>query len=139
MSRKYSAIVTPVYGAMNCSGAISLAPATTTVVYSIAPKLRELVDDARDGRLLLPDGDVEAVNALALLVDVAGVGEIHVAGGVGRYGARTADLSADRRASISAESADAGPGDGRDYTGGEHDLANPVVKIVGDVKVALPI
>ena len=30
--------------------------------------LRELVDDARDGRLLLPDGDVEAVNALPLLV-----------------------------------------------------------------------
>ena len=37
LSRKYSAIVTPVYGAMNCSGAVSLAPATTTVVYSIAP------------------------------------------------------------------------------------------------------
>ena len=31
--------------------------------------LRELVDDARHGGLLLPDGDVEAVNALALLVD----------------------------------------------------------------------
>ena len=37
VSRKYSAIVTPVYGAMNCSGAGSDAPATTTVVYSIAP------------------------------------------------------------------------------------------------------
>ena len=29
----------------------------------------ELVEDGRDGRLLLPDGDVEAVNVLALLVD----------------------------------------------------------------------
>jgi hypothetical protein len=31
--------------------------------------LRELVDDLGDRALLLPDGDVEAVNALALLVD----------------------------------------------------------------------
>jgi hypothetical protein len=31
--------------------------------------LRELVDDLRDGRLLLADGDVEAEHALALLVD----------------------------------------------------------------------
>jgi len=37
LSRKYSAIVTPVYGAMNWSGADSLAAAMTTVVYSIAP------------------------------------------------------------------------------------------------------
>jgi len=32
-------MVTPVYGAMNCSGAGSDAPARTTVVYSIAPAL----------------------------------------------------------------------------------------------------
>src|SRR5206468_5166533 len=32
-------------------------------------ELRELVDDARDGRLLLANGNVEAVNALPLLVD----------------------------------------------------------------------
>ena len=37
LSRKYSAIVTPVYGAMNWSGADSLAPETTMVVNSIAP------------------------------------------------------------------------------------------------------
>jgi hypothetical protein len=30
-------MVTPVYGAMNWSGAISEAPAVITVVYSIAP------------------------------------------------------------------------------------------------------
>src|SRR5207302_3935377 len=30
---------------------------------------RETVHDLRDGRLLLPDGGVEAVNALTLLVD----------------------------------------------------------------------
>ena len=69
VSRKYSPIVTPVYGAMNWSGAVSLAPATTTVVYSMAPCWFELVDDLRDRRLLLADGDVEAENALALLVD----------------------------------------------------------------------
>src|SRR5258705_12890737 len=32
-------------------------------------ELVELVDDLRDGRLLLADGDVDAVNALPLLVD----------------------------------------------------------------------
>ena len=69
VSRKYSAIVTPVYGAMNWSGAVSLAPATTTVVYSIAPCCVSLSTTWRDGRLLLADGDVEAENALALLVD----------------------------------------------------------------------
>ncbi len=36
-SRKYSPIVTPVYGAMYCSGAGSEAEATTTVVNFIAP------------------------------------------------------------------------------------------------------
>jgi len=35
--RKYSAMVTPVYGARNCSGAGSEALAATTVVYSMAP------------------------------------------------------------------------------------------------------
>ena len=37
LSRKYSAIVTPVYGARYCIGAGSEAFAATTVVYSIAP------------------------------------------------------------------------------------------------------
>ncbi len=37
LSRKYSPIVTPVYGAMYCSGAGSEAEATTTVVKAIAP------------------------------------------------------------------------------------------------------
>ena len=36
----------------------------TTVVYSIAPCFGELVDDLRDGRLLLADGDVEAEDVL---------------------------------------------------------------------------
>ncbi len=36
-SRKYSPIVTPVYGAMYWSGAGSEAEATTTVEYFIAP------------------------------------------------------------------------------------------------------
>src|SRR5678815_3977817 len=38
LSRKYSPIVQPVYGAKNCIGAESEALAATTVVYSIAPK-----------------------------------------------------------------------------------------------------
>ena len=37
LSRKYSPMVTPAYGAMYCSGAGSEAEATTTVVYAIAP------------------------------------------------------------------------------------------------------
>jgi hypothetical protein len=69
VSRKYSPIVTPVYGAMNWSGALSLAVAATTVVYSIAPNCSSLSTTWRDGRLLLADGDVDAEDALALLVD----------------------------------------------------------------------
>ena len=37
---KYSAIAQPEYGAMYCMGAGSEAPATTTIVYSIAPAWR---------------------------------------------------------------------------------------------------
>ena len=37
LSRKYSPMVQPVYGAKNCIGAGSEALAATTVVYSIAP------------------------------------------------------------------------------------------------------
>ena len=37
LSRKYSPIAQPVYGAMYCSGAGSDAVAATTMVYSIAP------------------------------------------------------------------------------------------------------
>ena len=37
LSRKYSPIVTPAYGAKNCIGAGSEALAATTVVYSMAP------------------------------------------------------------------------------------------------------
>ena len=69
LSRKYSAIVTPVYGAMNWSGADSLAPRRDDGRVFHRAVLRQLVDDAGDGGLLLPDGDVEAVNALPLLVD----------------------------------------------------------------------
>jgi hypothetical protein len=54
---------------MNCSGADSDALAATTIVYSIAPSSSSLVDDLRDGRLLLADGHVDAVHPLALLVD----------------------------------------------------------------------
>ena len=32
LSRKYSAMVQPEYGAMNCSGAVSDAPAISTMV-----------------------------------------------------------------------------------------------------------
>jgi flagellar biosynthesis component FlhA len=42
VSRKYSAMVTPVYGARNWRGAASEALAATTVVYSIAPNLVSL-------------------------------------------------------------------------------------------------
>jgi hypothetical protein len=66
---KYSAIAQPAYGAMYCSGAGSAAVATTTVVYSIAPAGLQHLDDARDGRFLRADRDVEALHALALLVD----------------------------------------------------------------------
>jgi len=41
-SRKNSPMVTPEYGAMNCSGAGSEALAATTVVYSIEPNLCSL-------------------------------------------------------------------------------------------------
>ena len=54
---------------MNWSGAGSDAVAATTVVYSIAPSLRSLFTTWRDGRLLLADGDVDAEDVLALLVD----------------------------------------------------------------------
>ena len=37
LSRKYSPIVQPVYGEMNCNGAGEDAFELTTVVYSIAP------------------------------------------------------------------------------------------------------
>ena len=40
-----------------------------TVVYSMAPRLAQLLDHRGHGRLLLADGHVEAVHVLALLVD----------------------------------------------------------------------
>ena len=61
--------MTPVYGAMNWSGADLARAGDDDGRVLHRAVLRELVDDAGDGRLLLPDGDVEAVNALALLVD----------------------------------------------------------------------
>ena len=54
---------------MYCIGAGSDADATTTIVYSIAPAGRQPLHDRRDGRRLLADRDVDADDALALLVD----------------------------------------------------------------------
>ena len=39
------------------------------MVYSIAPRLTELLDNGRDGRILLADRDVNADDASALLID----------------------------------------------------------------------
>ena len=69
LSRKYSAIVTPVYGARNCSGAGSEAVGGDDGRVLHRAGLAQLVDDRGDRRLLLADGDVEAEHVLALLVD----------------------------------------------------------------------
>ena len=48
---------------------VGRATATTTIVYSIAPASLQPLDDRRDRRRLLADRDVDADDALALLVD----------------------------------------------------------------------
>ena len=50
---------------MYCIGAGSDAEATTTMVYSIAPASLQPLDDRRDRRRLLADGDVDADDARA--------------------------------------------------------------------------
>ena len=59
----------PANGAMYCSAAGSEAEATTTMVCSIAPCCSRMLHDLRDLGALLADGDVDADDALALLVD----------------------------------------------------------------------
>ena len=56
-------------GAMYRKGAGSEAVAETTMVYSIAPYSSSVLHHLRDRRALLADGDVDADDALALLVD----------------------------------------------------------------------
>ena len=69
LSRKYSPIVTPVYGARNCSGAGSDAVGGDDDRVLHRAGLAQLVDDRGHRRLLLADGDVDADDVLALLVD----------------------------------------------------------------------
>ena len=54
---------------MYCNAADSEAAAATTMVCSIAPVLFELAHHAGDRGVLLPDGDVDAEDVAALLVD----------------------------------------------------------------------
>ena len=67
-------MVQPVKGARYCSGAGSDAVAATTIEYSIAPLLFEHLDELRDGRALLADGDVDAVELLVLVGRAALIG-----------------------------------------------------------------
>ena len=69
LSRKYSAIVTPDVGRDELQRRHLARAGDDDRRVLHRAVLRELVDDAGDRRLLLPDRDVEAVNALALLVD----------------------------------------------------------------------
>ena len=64
-----SPIATPAYGARYWSGAGSSAPATTTIVCSIAPYFSSVATVCADGRQLLADRDVDADEVAALLVD----------------------------------------------------------------------
>ena len=68
LSRKYSPMVQPVNGARNCIGAGSEAVAATTIEYSSAPRSSSTLHELGDGRALLADGDVDAVELLALVV-----------------------------------------------------------------------
>ena len=65
---------------MYCSAAGSSAAATTTMVCSIAPIALQDGHGARDGRPLLADGDVDADQVLALLVDDGVDGDGRLAG-----------------------------------------------------------
>ena len=61
-------MVQPANGARNCIGAGSEAVAATTIEYSSAPLLLEHLHELGDGRALLADGDIDAIELLALVV-----------------------------------------------------------------------
>ena len=70
-SRKYSPIAQqPAYGAMYCiGGRFGCAAAATMIVWSIAPCSSSLRTTPAIDEVLLADGDVDTLNAGALLVD----------------------------------------------------------------------
>ncbi len=66
LSRKNSPMAQPEKGARNCIGAGSEAVAATTIEYSSARALLQHLHELGDGRALLADGDVDAVELLLL-------------------------------------------------------------------------
>ena len=69
LSRKYSPMVQPEYGAINCSAAVSDAAAETTMVCSIAPCSSSLRTTAAMLDAFCPHCDINTFDPGAFLVD----------------------------------------------------------------------
>src|SRR3982750_99711 len=87
LSRNHSPMAQPENGARNCSGAGSDAVAATTMVYSSAPCSSSTLPiwAMGEGRALLADGDIDAIQLGGLVV--AGIGALLIQDGVDRHGA----------------------------------------------------